>query len=64
MPFLLETMANMTMTHFGSGILEPWKIVPVSTEDCFRHLAHFQTRRMDRLPCFPVAREPDLGFRK
>ena len=44
-PFFDEAISNTTNTHLRSGILVPWKIVPVSTENCLRQLRHFQTRR-------------------
>ena len=44
-PFLLDAISNTTKTQDRTGILEPWKIVPVRTENCLRQAAHFQTRR-------------------
>ena len=45
MPFFAEHICTMTMSHVSIGIFVPWKTVPVSTENCLRHLAHFHTRR-------------------
>ncbi len=44
-PFLDEHISKITNTQERTGILEPWKIVPVSTENCLRQAAHFHTRR-------------------
>ena len=45
MPFLLAAISKMTRTHVRTGILVPWKMVPVRTENCLRQSAHFHTRR-------------------
>ena len=64
-PFLLDAISNTTNTQVRTGMCEPWKIVPVRTENCLRQVAHFQTRRCDRDPRV-VLREPvsSFGFRK
>src|SRR2546421_149635 len=54
----------------ATATLVPWKMVPVRTENCFRQLAHFHTRRtlMVRLPSAFLAPVPRLvllaGLRK
>ena len=67
MPFFAETICTMTVSHVDSETCEPWKIVPVRTLYCLRHLAHFHTRRTDcdRLPLasgIPGPRMPVLGL--
>ena len=62
-PFLLDAISNTTSTHVRTGILVPWKIVPVSTENCLRQERHFHTRRCDVLPV-RVRRSPSRAFRK
>ena len=49
-PFLLDAISNTTNTQVRIGILVPWKIVPVSTENCLRQARHFHTRRCDAVP--------------
>ncbi len=69
-PFFAADICTMTMSHVRRLTLVPWKIVPVSTLNCLRHLAHFQTRRTlwVRLPSafsIPVPRAvPFFGVRK
>ena len=47
-----------------TGIFEPWKIVPVSTENCLRQVAHFHTRRCDAAPVRVLrAAVPSFGAR-
>src|SRR4051794_5194544 len=63
-PFLLAHISNTTNTHVRTGILVPWKIVPVRTENCFRHSAHFHTRRCEAEPVRVLRDAPLAGFRK
>lgn len=64
-PFLAEHICTMTISQTSMGTFVPWKIVPVRTENCLRHLAHFQTRRWLMVRFGPVARlVPLAGFRK
>ncbi len=49
-PFLLAHISNTTNSHVRTGILVPWKIVPLSTENCLRQWPHFQTRRCEFAP--------------
>ena len=44
-PFLPAHIRCTAMSHLASGILLSSKIVPTVTENCWRHCAHFQTRR-------------------
>jgi large subunit ribosomal protein L34 len=43
MPFVEAAISNTRKHHVRTGILVPWKIVPVSTENCLRQSRHFQT---------------------
>src|SRR4051812_30852362 len=63
-PFLQEHISNTTNSHVRTGTLEPWKIVPVRTENCLRQAAHFQTRRSDVEPVRVLREAPFEGFRK
>ncbi len=63
-PFFDEHISKTTKTHLRTGILVPWKIVPVSTENCFRQSAHFQTRRSDTEPVRVFRDAPLRGVRK
>jgi hypothetical protein len=63
--FLDEQTWKITKSHFVIGILVPWKMVPVSTENCLRQWPHFHTRRWLFAPV-RVLRPlvPSFGVRK
>src|SRR3954451_20750349 len=63
-PFFDAHISNTTNSQVRTGTFEPWKIVPVRTENCLRQLAHFQTRRSDFEPVRVERLEPSLGVRK
>jgi hypothetical protein len=64
MPFFAEHMSTMTNNHVRTETFVPWKIVPVSTENCLRQAPHFHTRRADREPVRVARLEPFSGLRK
>ena len=43
----------MTVSQVAIETLVPWKMVPVRTENCLRHFAHFQTRALAHGPLRP-----------
>src|SRR5664280_540104 len=63
-PFLSLHISTMTNSQIAIGTLVPWKIVPVRTENCLRHPAHFQTRRWLVDPVRVGRPLPVLGCRK
>ena len=63
-PFLLDAISNTTRIHVRTGIFVPWKMVPVSAENCLRQARHFQTRRGDSVPRAVRRVVPFCGFRK
>ncbi len=63
-PFLEAHISKTTMIQVRIGIFVPWKIVPVSTENCLRQSAHFQTRRSDAVPVRVLRVVPSFGVRK
>jgi hypothetical protein len=63
-PFFEAHISNTTNSQVRTATFEPWKIVPVRTENCLRQLAHFQTRRSDLEPVRVDRDSPLAGFRK
>jgi len=61
MPFLAAHISKITISHVRTGIFDPWKIVPVRTENCLRHAPHFHTLRCDMLPVRVLRAVPFSG---
>ena len=64
MPFLLLTISNSTNSQVRSAMCEPWKMVPVVTENCLRHALHVHSRRWVPVPRFVVRDTPLRGLMK
>jgi len=62
-PFLEAHISKNTRTQVRSETLEPWKIVPVVTENCFRQVQHCQTRRSLMVPVRVLRLRPLAGWR-
>ncbi len=63
-PFLLAHISKTTNIHLRRLILVPWKIVPVSTLNCFRHAPQNHRRRSLLAPVRVLRLMPFSGVRK
>src|ERR1700694_1189771 len=63
-PFLFAHISKNTNSQIRKDTLEPWKTVPVVTENCERQSRHFQTRRSETEPRVVLRETPLSGFRK
>src|SRR5579863_5782224 len=63
-PFLLAHISKNTSSQTRSGTFDPWKIVPVIAENCFRHFLHCHKRRWLIAPVRVFLAVPSRGLMK